>query len=52
MPTNPSVAVLVDDPTRSETVAFAGFLAGYCGGTRRTYATDLRCSRFGVTSGT
>ena len=34
--------VLVDDPMLKETMAVAGFLAGYCGGTRRSYATDLR----------
>ena len=34
--------VLVDDPMRKETIAVAGFLAGYCGSTRRSYATDLR----------
>jgi site-specific recombinase XerD len=27
---------------RTETVAVVGFLAGYCGGTRRSYGTDLR----------
>ena len=34
--------VQVDDPMRKETIAVAGFLAGYCGSTRRSYATDLR----------
>ena len=34
--------VLVDEPMRKETTAVAGFLAGYCGNTRRSYATDLR----------
>ena len=43
MSTNTSVAVvLVDDSMRPEAIAVAGFLAGYCGGTRRSYATDLR----------
>jgi site-specific recombinase XerD len=35
--------VLVDDHEgRSEEIAVGGFLAGYCGSTRRSYATDLR----------
>lgn len=34
--------VCVDDPMRKESMAVAGFLAGYCGSTRRSYATDLR----------
>jgi len=43
MSTSTSVTVvLVDDPMRNETIAVAGFLAGYCGSTRRSYATDLR----------
>ena len=43
MPTTVGVAlVLVDDPMRTEAVAVAGFLAGCCGGTRRSYGTDLR----------
>ncbi len=43
MSTSTSVTVvLVDDPMRKETIAVAGFLAGYCGSTRRSYATDLR----------
>ncbi len=33
--------VLVDDGTQTRG-AIAGFLAGYCGATRRSYATDLR----------
>ena len=33
--------VLADDATQ-ERSAVAGFLAGYCGSTRRSYATDLR----------
>ncbi|HSH62387.1 MAG TPA: tyrosine-type recombinase/integrase [Acidimicrobiales bacterium] len=33
--------VLVNDATQTCT-AIAGFLAGYCGSTRRSYATDLR----------
>jgi site-specific recombinase XerD len=43
MSTSTSVAVvLVEDPLRTEVVPVAGFLAGYCGSTRRSYATDLR----------
>ena len=43
MSTTTAVAVvLVDDPLRTEAIAVAGFLAGYCGSTRRSYATDLR----------
>lgn len=43
MPTSSSVTVvLVDDPMPKETIAVAGFLAGYCGSTRRSYATELR----------
>ena len=43
MSTSTSVTVvLVADPMRKETIAVAGFLAGYCGSTRRSYATDLR----------
>ena len=43
MSTTTAVAViLVDDPLRTEAMAVAGFLAGYCGSTRRSYATDLR----------
>ncbi|MDQ6948926.1 MAG: hypothetical protein M3256_22370 [Actinomycetota bacterium] len=38
-----SVAVvLVGDPMKTETIAVAGFLAGDCGSTRRSYATHLR----------
>ena len=33
--------VLTDDATQAN-AALAGFLAGYCGSTRRSYATDLR----------
>lgn len=33
--------VLSDDATQTRS-AIAGFLAGYCGATRRSYATDLR----------
>ena len=40
MTMNTSVVVL-DDATQTRT-AVAGFLAGYCGATRRSYATDLR----------
>ncbi len=29
-------------PKRTQTIAVAGFLAGYCGSTRTSYATDLR----------
>jgi hypothetical protein len=40
MSTNTSVAVvLVDESMRPEAIAVAGLLAGYCGGTRRSYAT-------------
>jgi len=43
MSTSTSVAVvLVEDPVETEAIAVAGFLAGYCGSTRRSYATDLR----------
>lgn len=43
MSTSTGVAVvLVEDPRRTEAIAVAGFLAGYCGSTRRSYATDLR----------
>jgi hypothetical protein len=43
MSTTTAVGVaLVDDPLRTEAIAVAGFLAGYCGSTRRSYATDLR----------
>lgn len=35
--------VLADDTAeRAEVMAVAGFLAGYCGHTRISYATDLR----------
>ena len=34
--------VLVHDLLRTEAITVAGFLAGYCGSTRRSYATDLR----------
>ena len=35
--------VVVDDPSAAaERIAVAGFLAGYTGSTRRSYATDLR----------
>lgn len=40
MTTTTNVA-LVDDATPTHT-AVAGFLARYCGATRRRYATDLR----------
>jgi hypothetical protein len=33
--------VFADDATQAG-AAIAGFLAGYCGSTRRSYATDLR----------
>src|SRR5215210_2519768 len=43
MATTTSVAVVpTDDPLQTEAVAIAGFLAGYCGATRTSYATDLR----------
>jgi hypothetical protein len=41
-PSTSVTVVLVDDPMRKESIAVAGFLAGYCGSTRRSYATDLR----------
>ena len=34
--------VAVDDPTRAELTAVAGFLAGYCGQPGTAYPTDLR----------
>ena len=35
--------VVVEDPSAAaERIAVAGFLAGYTGNTRRSYATDLR----------
>ncbi len=39
---NTSVAVVVAEPSSElrEAVVVAGFLAGYCGSTRRSYATD------------
>jgi hypothetical protein len=43
MSTTTGVAVVpTDDPVQTEAVAIAGFLAGYCGATRPSYATDLR----------
>ncbi len=36
-----TTVVLADDATQIR-AAIAGFLAGYCGATRRSYATDLR----------
>ena len=41
---NTYVAVVVDHDhkTRKEEIAVGGFLAGYCGSTGRSYATDLR----------
>ena len=37
MSTNTTVSVvLADDPMPRETIAVAGFLAGYCGSTRRS----------------
>jgi hypothetical protein len=44
MSTSTTVEVVrPDDPgERAETVAVAGFLAGYFGSTRTSYATDLR----------
>ena len=38
----PTVLVTANNSERSEVVAVAGFLAGYCGATRVSYATDLR----------
>ncbi len=41
--TPPSKSCVPEDPgERAETVAVAGFLAGYCPSTRTSYATDLR----------
>ena len=41
--TTGEVVLLVADPVeRAELTAVAGFLAGYCGTTRTSYATDLR----------
>jgi integrase/recombinase XerD len=37
-----TVLVPADNSERSEVIAVAGFLAGYCGATRTSYATDLR----------
>ncbi|MGH9124759.1 MAG: tyrosine-type recombinase/integrase [Acidimicrobiales bacterium] len=44
MSTTTSVAVVVPEPSleQREAIAVAGFLAGYGGSTRRSYATDLR----------
>ena len=44
MPTTTTVEVLLGDDAaeRTQTIAVAGFLAGYCGSTRSSYATDLR----------
>ena len=50
MSTATTELVLADDRERSERDAVAGFLAGYCGATRRSYATDLRL--FAASSGT
>ena len=38
----PTVLVTADSSEPSEVMAVAGFLAGYCGATRTSYATDLR----------
>ena len=42
MSTTTTVLVRAGDPFDTEEMAIAGFLAGYCGATRRSYATDLR----------
>ena len=44
MSTTTTVEILVgaDPVEQTETIAVAGFLAGYCGSTRTSYATDLR----------
>ena len=34
--------VSANGPSQAELAAVAGFLAGYCGATRTSYATDLR----------
>ncbi len=56
MSTRTTVEILVaDDPVeQTQTIAVAGFLAGYCGSTRTSYATDLRlfaswCHESGLT---
>lgn len=36
------VVRLEDRADGTEAIALAGFLAGYCGATRKSYATDLR----------
>ncbi len=43
MPSSTSVAIVVAEPSsdQREIVAVTGFFAGYCGSTRRTYATDF-----------
>ena len=40
--TTVEVARLEDPIDGTEAIALAGFLAGYCGATRKSYATDLR----------
>ena len=42
MSTTTTVVVLAADPFATEEMAIGGFLAGYCGTTGRSYATDLR----------
>ncbi len=43
MSTNCVAVVLADDHEgRSEEIAVGGFLAGYCGSTRSSYAAGLR----------
>ncbi|MBW3615517.1 MAG: tyrosine-type recombinase/integrase [Actinobacteria bacterium] len=41
-PTTTTTSVVLVDELGSARSAVAGFLAGYCGATRRSYATDLR----------
>lgn len=44
MPTTTTLTVVAAEvpPGQREAIAVAGFLAGYCGSTRRSYDTDLR----------
>ena len=53
MPITTAVDVVrADDSAATEAMAVAGFLAGYCGATRRSYATDLRLLVPGATTAT
>ena len=43
--------VRLQDPVQiTERIAVAAFIAGYSGGTRVSYSTDLRISRSGATT--